>query len=72
MANGGISDSAGARMDSGGGWIRTYGATGWYNGTYGVGLYAADSTWVRTYNNAGIWANGGTIATNGSISSGYG
>jgi hypothetical protein len=32
-----------------GGWIRTNGSTGWYNQSYGIGIYAQDSTYVRTY-----------------------
>ena len=31
------------------GWYRTYGQKGWYNQTYGGGIYMADSTYVRTY-----------------------
>jgi hypothetical protein len=31
------------------GWLRTTGATGFYNDTYGRGIYANDTTWVRTY-----------------------
>jgi hypothetical protein len=38
------------RMDDGGGWIRTYGTSGWYNGTYAGGWYMADSTYIRNYN----------------------
>jgi uncharacterized membrane protein len=54
--NGGIADSAGTRMDSGGGWFRTYGSTGWYNGTHSVGMYATEAGYVTTYNNAGVKA----------------
>lgn len=32
------------------GWVRTEGAQGWYNQTYGGGMYMTDSTWVRLYN----------------------
>lgn len=32
------------------GWFRAHGATGWYNQTYGGGMYMTDSTWVRVYN----------------------
>lgn len=32
-------------------WYRSYGTTGWYNQTYGGGIYMTDSTWVRVYNN---------------------
>lgn len=34
-----------------GNWFRSSGATGWYNESYGGGLYMEDSTWVRIYNN---------------------
>lgn len=30
-------------------WFRSNGATGWYNQTYGGGIYMEDATWVRTY-----------------------
>ena len=33
------------------GWFRTYGATGWYNQTYGGGMYMTDTVYVRTFNN---------------------
>ena len=32
------------------GWLRTVGATGWYNETYAGGMYMADGTWIRTHN----------------------
>lgn len=47
------------------GWFRTYNQTGWYSETYGGGIYMADTTWVRTYNNKGFsayWLNGDTLA----------
>lgn len=31
-------------------WVRTSGATGWFNATYGGGLHMTDATWIRTYN----------------------
>jgi len=44
--------------DDDGGWVRTYGSTGWYNGTYAGGWYMYDSTYVRVYNSksAVAWA----------------
>lgn len=33
------------------GWFRAHGATGWYNQTYGGGMYMSDTVYVRTYNN---------------------
>lgn len=35
-------------------WIYSYGSAGWYNSTYGGGIYMTDSTWVRVYNNKGF------------------
>lgn len=31
-------------------WFRSNGATGWYNQTYGGGIWMTDTTWVRVYN----------------------
>lgn len=31
-------------------WIRTVGNTGWYNESYGGGIYMEDSTWVKVFN----------------------
>jgi hypothetical protein len=31
-------------------WFRSSGNTGWYNSTWGGGIYMTDSTWIRTYN----------------------
>jgi hypothetical protein len=44
-----------------GDWFRSYGSTGWYNGTHGGGMYMIDSTWVRTYNNKRIYTGSGQI-----------
>jgi hypothetical protein len=44
-------------------WFRTNGAQGWYNNTYGIGIYAIDSTYVRTYNGAWMMANGFQVAS---------
>lgn len=30
-------------------WVRTTGATGWYNETYGGGWNMSDTTWIRSY-----------------------
>lgn len=32
-----------------GGWYRSTGVSGWYNETYGGGMYMADASYVRTY-----------------------
>lgn len=34
-------------------WLRTTGATGWFNNTYGVGINAIDSYWVRACDGGG-------------------
>ena len=47
------------------------GIKGIYWQSWGPGWYCSDGTWLRTYNSASIWANTGTIATNGSFSGGY-
>ena len=53
-------------------WVRTKGTAGWYSETYGGGWYMTDSSWVRTYNNKGIYAGTATIRTDGSIQVGDG
>jgi hypothetical protein len=53
-----ISSNAGTVIDANGGWHRTYGSTGWYNGTYGGGWYMTDSTWLRAYNNKSVQTSG--------------
>lgn len=45
-------------------WFRSAGDTGWYNASYGVGIWATDGTYVRTYN-----AGGGMAAPDFVISS---
>ena len=30
-------------------WFRSYGSSGWYNETYGGGIWMQDSDWIRTY-----------------------
>jgi hypothetical protein len=39
-------------------WFRSFGQSGWYSETYGGGMYMIDTTWVRTYNNKNLYANG--------------
>lgn len=39
-------------------WYRSTGATGWYNETYGGGIYMRDSTYVRVYNSKGFVVDG--------------
>ena len=40
------------------GWVRTAGARGWYNETYGGGWYMSDTQWIRAHNNKGIFSQG--------------
>ncbi|MBI3098564.1 MAG: hypothetical protein HYY93_10035 [Planctomycetes bacterium] len=58
-------------IDAGGGWHRSYGATGWYNGTYGGGWYMEDATWVRSYVNKDVYTGGVMQADNGFQVDGY-
>ena len=46
-----------------GGWIRNDGARGWYNETYGGGIYMKDSTYVRIYNAKKFYVNNDILAT---------
>ena len=39
-------------------WFRSNGASGWYNQTYGGGIYMLDASWVRVYNNKGFYTGG--------------
>lgn len=51
-------------------WIRTTGATGWYNESYGGGWYMADSMWIRAYNNKPVYVsntNDNAIYTSGGV-----
>ena len=52
-------------------WIRTTGSTGWFNETFGGGLYMQDSTWIRAYNNKKFYvsnAESDAINTAGGVS----
>lgn len=53
--DGAIVAPEGTLRDDGGGWIRTYGATGWYSQTYGGGWYMTDTTWLRAYGDKNIY-----------------
>lgn len=39
-------------------WFRSYNATGWYNETYAGGWYMTDTSWIRAYNDKGIYTGG--------------
>lgn len=43
-------------------WVRSVGATGWYNETYGGGWYMTDTTWVQSYNGKPIYVENGVNA----------
>lgn len=45
-----IGTTSGNEMLNVGGWVGTTGKTGWYNSTYGGGIWMNDSTYVRIYN----------------------
>lgn len=47
------------------GWFRTTGSTGWYNETHGGGWYMTDATWLRTYNDKGVYSGTGVIRSDG-------
>ena len=49
-------------------WFRSNGDSGWYNQTYGGGIYMTDSTYVKVYNYKSLWVNNNILAT-GEISS---
>lgn len=38
-------------------WFRSIGRTGWYNETYGGGIWMTESSWVRVYNNKAFLCN---------------
>lgn len=38
-------------------WFRSNGSTGWYNQTYGGGIYMIDSTWIRTYGSKNFYCS---------------
>ena len=44
-------------IDDGANWHRSYGSTGWYNGSYGGGWQMSDGTWVRSYGNKSVHIN---------------
>lgn len=46
------------------GWFRSSGSTGWYNGTYGGGVYMNDTTYVRIYNSKKLLVENDAHATN--------
>lgn len=57
-----ITSSNGTVIDANGGWHRSYGATGWYNGTYGGGWYMTDSTYIRNYGSKQVYLDANVTA----------
>jgi hypothetical protein len=57
------SDYVYAQSFNAGDWFRSSAATGWYNSTYGGGIYQTESTMVRVYDNRGFWIDGGNTNT---------
>lgn len=46
-------------------WFRSSGTTGWFNSTYGGGIYMTDTSWIRVYGNKKFYVeNTGTDAIN--------
>jgi hypothetical protein len=52
------------------GWYRTNGSKGWYNQSYGGGLYMVDTTWVRVYNGKRFYVPN-EIAATGNVTAYY-
>ena len=46
-------------------WWRSYNATGWYNESYGGGIWMTDSSWIRTYGSKNFYVEGGNFAVSG-------
>lgn len=54
-------------------WFRSYGATGWYNETYGGGIYMSDTTWIRTWQQKSFYTGSGEIRSDSEFNRmGYG
>ena len=49
-------------------WFRSTGGSGWYNASYGGGIYMSDSTWIRGYNGKNLYMDGSDIRSNGVFS----
>ena len=64
---GAIVSPEGTIRDDGGGWVRTYGDTGWCSQTHGGGWYMADTTWIRSYGSKNIYHNAGILRTDGTL-----
>jgi hypothetical protein len=49
------------------GWYRSVGNVGWFNNTYGGGLWMQDSTWIRTYGSKNFYVQSGNMVVDGSV-----
>ncbi|MDD4877209.1 MAG: tail fiber domain-containing protein, partial [Dehalococcoidales bacterium] len=67
---GGIYSPVGTLRDGNGGWIRTYGNTGWYSQTYAGGWYMTDTSYIRNYNSKPLYIAGTGNIFDGSLSVG--
>jgi len=45
------------------GWLYSNGNAGWYNETYGGGMYMVDSTYIRTYNSKILYVDNNIISS---------
>ncbi|WP_158798093.1 hypothetical protein [Pedobacter sp. L105] len=50
-------------------WFHSSGATGWYNDTYGGGIYMTDTSYVRVYNGKGFYSAGNVYTDSQYVSS---
>ena len=57
QVDGAIVAPEGTLRDDGGGWVRTYGNTGWYSQSYGGGWYMTDTSWIRSYGSKNVYIN---------------
>lgn len=71
-ANNGLSVDGNTVIDNGAGWHRSYGPTGWYNGSYGGGIYMQDNSWIRIYGNKSFLLPSGTFQVGGTGATGTG
>jgi site-specific recombinase XerD len=60
-ANGGISIDGNTVIDDGAGWHRAYGNTGFYNGTYGGGIWMQNSSNVEVYGSKNFYVPAGQL-----------
>ena len=63
--DGGVIVDGNTVIDDGAGWHRSYGDTGWYNGTHGGGWRMTDSTYIRTYGSKHVYIGGQNLHTDG-------